>query len=171
MRRTMEDSIIGGLEYICNIFDNVYLLKSLGIISENNLLYRNLNKGNFGSKIWFVTLILTTRKLVHQLIRAVKARIRLVKERKNSKRITRNENLVSSVLHEKLDIGIKKCSSMIMDLLLELFQTLVYLFLVSINIFKLKFSDKMVYVLEHLSNLLVLIRMFSAKSNGEVLAI
>ncbi|GAV48593.1 hypothetical protein ZYGR_0M00140 [Zygosaccharomyces rouxii] len=157
---TFEDSLIVGLESICGLFDNIYLLKTLGIISEDNLLYRRLNKGEWGSKLWFVTLLLSARKSFSRLLKIIKAKSKLKKEMKQLS-TEGDEDLVKQVLRNKFTDALKKCSIVIKDVFLELLQTLAYLAIVVIEVFKINFSKKVVKFLEPLSHFIAVIRIFT----------
>lgn len=156
-----EDNLINSLESICNIFDNIYFLKSLGIISENNFIYRSLNKGNLGSKFWFITLILSLRKLSRQSLKAFKVKRKISKELKsiiNDNEINENKNLLNNVLIEKFNETINNCNSILKNNFFELVQTLLYLMIVCVEIFKLKLSKKFKNILETASNFITVIR-------------
>ncbi|GCF00147.1 hypothetical protein ZYGM_003504 [Zygosaccharomyces mellis] len=157
---TFEDTLIAGLESICGLFDNIYLLKTLGIISENNLLYRRLNKGEWGSKLWFVTLLLSVRKSFSRLLRVIKAKGKLKKEMKQLQ-VERDEDLVKQVLRNKFTDALKKCSIVIKDVFLELLQTLAYLAIVVIEVFKIDVNQKMMKILEPLSHFISIVRIFT----------
>ncbi|CAR29068.1 hypothetical protein ZYGR_0Y00140 [Zygosaccharomyces rouxii] len=157
---TFEDTLIAGLESICGLFDNVYLLKTLGIISEDNLLYRRLNKGEWGSKLWFVTLLLSARKSFSRLLKIMKAKSKLKEEMKEL-RTEGDEDLVKQVLRNKFTDALKKCSIIIKDVVLELLQTLAYLAIVVIEVFKINVSQKVIKILEPLSHFIAVIRIFT----------
>lgn len=79
-RVSWEDFLIDGLESLTSLFDNIYILRSFGIISESNVLYQKLNRGDFGSKLWFISSLLSTRKSLSQLIVLGRSRYKLLKE-------------------------------------------------------------------------------------------
>lgn len=157
---TFEDSLLSGLESVCGLFDNVYLLKTLGIISEDNVLYRRLNKGEWGSKLWFVTLLLSARKSFSRLLMSIRTKSRLKKEM-NQLRIEGEEDLVKQVLRNKFTDALSKCSIIIKDVFLELLQTLAYLAIVVIEVFKINVSRKVIKFLEPLSYFISAIRIFT----------
>ncbi|AQZ14016.1 PEX34 (YCL056C) [Zygosaccharomyces parabailii] len=161
---TIEDSIIAGLESICGLFDNVYLFKSLGIISENNFLYRRLNKGEWGSRLWFVTLLLSARKSISHLIKIVRARSKLTREMREMK-IEDDDDLVKQVLKNKFTDALKKYGILIRDVIFELLQTFSYLAIVTIEVFKFSVNARVLRILEPLSHFIAVLRIFSSGYN------
>lgn len=157
---TLEDTVIAGLESICNLFDNIYFFKSLGIISEENVLYRRLNKGSWGSRLWFVTLLLGARKSISHLLKILKARSRLKKEMRELKD-DGDEDLVKQVLRKKFTGALEKCAILLRDVVFELLQTLAYLAIVTIEVFKISVSSKVIKILEPLSHFITVLRIFS----------
>ncbi|CCK69140.1 Pex34p KNAG_0C00270 [Huiozyma naganishii CBS 8797] len=156
-----EDVLLGKLESICSIFDNIYLLKSLGIISKENFLYRKLNKGNVGSKVWFLTLILSIRKNLKRLVRLVQTRFKLVFEIEQILRQKKlDDSLVNNVVLNKLSTNLRKCHFMIIDTFLDLAQLLIYLFIVSGDCFNIppRFKKFKKY-LGPMSNVVTILRM------------
>lgn len=161
---TFEDTLIGSLESICSIFDNVYFAKSLGIISEKNVLYRHLNKGNWGSKLWLITLLLSARKSFSKLVRNMKTRVRLKKEIQELH--TTDKVLISEVLREKYKTALSMCNSQVKDIVFELLQTVAYLVIVIIDVCKIKLSKKWRSLLEPLANIITIVRFFTAGSSA-----
>lgn len=152
-----EDSLINGLESVCGFFDNVYLAKSLGIISEENFLYKHLNKGDWGSKLWFVTLVLSIRRCLRQLFRILRNRAKLKKELRS---IDNNEKgLVNDVLKEKLSAMLQRSSLMIKAVMFELLQNILYLIIVAVDMFKIRLPRKWRRVLEPISNFVTVFRL------------
>ncbi|QLG70088.1 hypothetical protein HG535_0A00280 [Zygotorulaspora mrakii] len=156
---TFEDTVINILESACNVFDNIYFAKSLGIISDKNFLYRHLNNGEWGSKLWLITLILSARKLLRQLFKTMKARSALKSEIKITQ--LNSKSLINDVLTEKLRESLDKCSALIRDKLFDLFQTFIYFIIASISLFKIAVPRKWKRVLEPLSNFVTLMRFFT----------
>lgn len=161
---TFEDTLIGSLESICSIFDNVYFAKSLGIISERNVLYRHLNKGNWGSKLWLVTLLLSARKSFSNLIRNMKIREKLKKEIQELHKT--NKVLISEVLREKYMTALSMCNSQVKDIVFELLQTIAYLVIVIIDVCKINLSKKWRSLLEPLANIITIVRFFTGGSSA-----
>lgn len=157
----LEDNVLNALESICNIFDNVYFFKSIGVLSEKNILYRTLNKGDFGSKLWFLTLLLSSKKLITRLTKSLKIRAKIKKEIDESpKENDEDKSLVNSLLREKLELSLAKCMDIIRNNVLELLQTMMYLSIAFINVFKVKVPQKWKHLLEQLSNIITIIRVF-----------
>lgn len=156
---SLEDTLINSLESVCSFFDHIYFAKSLGIISEQNFLYRKLNKGDWGSKLWFITLLLSARKSFSKLIKVVKGRTKL---RNEISLIDKNDKgLTNEVLREKFSAMLKKSNLMLRDIVFDLFQTIVYLAIVVVDVFKIGLSKKWRQVLEPLSNLMTILKMFT----------
>ncbi|CCF57665.1 hypothetical protein KAFR_0D00190 [Kazachstania africana CBS 2517] len=167
---TLEDILIDKLEGICTVFDNIYFLKNLGVIKEDNFIYKKLNKGNLGSKIWLVSLILSIRRCFKNLTHMYRTRRKYVTELSivSKKRNQSSENgLVNGILKDKLLQSLQKCNSIIRDLLLEFLQVLLYLIIVIIEVFKVKSLERYVKGirnLEILSNLITVTRIITATS-------
>lgn len=157
---SLEDSLISGLESICGLFDNIYLLKSLGIINEDNFLYRRLNKGEWGSKLWFITLLLSARKSFSRLLKIINAKSKLKKEVEELS-VADDQDLVKDVLMNKFMDALKKCSALMKDVFFELLQTLAYLVIVVVEVFKVNVSKKLMKFLEPLSHFIAVIRIFT----------
>lgn len=158
-KSAFEDTIIAGLESVCSFFDNVYFAKSLGIIGDNNILYKQLNKGGWGSKLWLVTLVLSLRRSLRQIVQIVKNRVRLETELKG---LNKDGNgLMNDVLKEKIFSMLGKSSLLLKETLLDLFQNLGYLVIVVIDVFKFKISGRARQVLESLSTFVTIIRLFT----------
>lgn len=155
---SLEDTLINSLESVCSFFDHIYFAKSLGIISEQNFLYRKLNKGDWGSKLWFITLLLSARKSFSKLIKVVKGRTKL---RNEISLIDKNDGLTNEVLREKFSAMLKKSNLMLRDIVFDLFQTIVYLAIVVVDVFNIGLSKKWRQVLEPLSNLMTILKMFT----------
>ncbi|QLQ78678.1 hypothetical protein HG537_0B00280 [Torulaspora globosa] len=152
-----EDNLISGLESVCSFFDNVYFAKSLGIITEENFLYKHLNKGDWGSKLWFVTLVLSIRRCLRQLFRILQDRVKLKKELIS---MGKNEKgLVNDVLKEKLSAMLQKSSLMIKAIMFELLQNILYLIIVAVDVFKVRLPRKWRRVLEPISNFVTVLRL------------
>lgn len=158
-KTSFEDNLIAGLESVCSFFDNVYFAKSLGIIGENNFLYRRLNKGGWGSKLWFVTLLLSVRKCLRQIFQIVRDRIRLKTEIKGMDKNGRG--LMNDVLKEKFLLMLQKSNAMMRETLLDLLQNSVYLMIVVIDVFKLNIPKRARQILEPLSNFVTIMRLFT----------
>lgn len=165
-RLPFEDSLIAGLESVCSFFDNVYFAKSLGIISDQNFLYRHLNKGDWGSKLWFVTLLLSIRRCLRQLFRILRDRVNLKKECKSM--ANDEKGLVNDVLREKLSSLMQKSTLMIKSVLFELLQNVLYLIIVAVDVFKLKIPGKWRRVLEPVSNFVTVVRLFTVGSSSSL---
>lgn len=146
---SFEDSVIDGLESITAVFDNLYALQNLGIIGKNNFVYRYLNKGNLGSKLWFVTLILSIRKSIIQLYKLIKRKWTLKNEINEDREIYKN--ISSKTFQCKLQKSLQ-LDEMIKNILLDAIQSILYLLLVIINVCKIKLPRKLQKALEMASS-------------------
>ena len=135
---SFEDWVIDSLTSVSSFFDDLYLLRSFGIISETNLLYRKLNRGDIGSKIWLVSLLLSVRRSITRLYKLLKLKFVL---RKQISDITASysPNLKKLVI-EKFIARSDILNSKIYSLLMDLFQDFLYMMIVLIEVFKIKLS-------------------------------
>lgn len=165
---SIEDIIVDNINSISNIFDYLYFFKSLGVIGEDNILYRNLNKGNWGSKFWALSLLLSIKKSFSKCWKLFNYKLKLKFYIQNFNSIkTRGENQsVNHLILNKLKLKLDKINSLLYDQLFELIQNLIY-FLISVldlfknfNLFNIskhkwaKFKDQ----LETVSNLITILR-------------
>lgn len=157
---SFEDILIGGLESLTNIFDDVYLLKNFGIIGETNFVYRHLNKGGLGSKLWLATLVLSLRKSLGQLFRLARARHMLQKERRSTPH--KCSETFAKIIADKFTQKIGQLDRQIKDVLLDVLQNLAYLLVVAVDVFKLKLPHRWRRLLEWVSSLVTVSRFFFA---------
>lgn len=164
---TLEDIIVKNVNTISNLFDYLYFFKSVGLINENNILYRNLNKGNWGSKFWSLSLLLAIKKTIIKCWKLFKYKLKLNFYIQNFDNMRNQSNSnVNDIILNKLKLKLTKINDLLYDQLFELIQNLIY-FLISIldllkniNIFNvskqkwLKFKN----TLETLSNLITVFR-------------
>ncbi|CAL9731572.1 hypothetical protein MOUN0_M00540 [Monosporozyma unispora] len=164
---TLEDIIVKNVNTISNIFDYLYFFKSIGFIKEDNILYRNLNKGNWGSKFWSLSLLLSIKKTINKCWKLFKYKLKLKFYIQNFDSIRNQSNhTVNDIILTKLKLKLIKINNLLYDQLFELIQNLIY-FIISIldilkniNIFNvpkdkwLKFKN----TLETLSNLITIFR-------------
>ena len=88
---SFEDVLTNSLETLCTLFDNIFFLKNIGIISEENKFYQKLNKSQFGSKIWVISLLLSLRKSFKNILKNLKLRQKYHQEISKYKNINLNE--------------------------------------------------------------------------------
>ncbi|SCU94967.1 LAMI_0F00386g1_1 [Lachancea mirantina] len=156
--QNFEDKAINGLEYICSIFDNVQLLRTIGVIGESNVIYQKLIKGDFGSKLWLATLLLSSRRLLSRIVGLIKTRFRLKNECGNIR--TGSTNALRDVLMRKLVARQKSLDQNISLATLELLQNFFYLVILLAEILKLRLSGrqrKVLNICSALSSILGLI--------------
>ncbi|SCW02987.1 LAFE_0G00452g1_1 [Lachancea fermentati] len=159
-RVSWEDFLIDGLESLTSLFDNIYILRSFGIISESNVLYQKLNRGDFGSKLWFISSLLSTRKSLSQLIVLGRSRYKLLKEYRQLMACCTNS--LRKTLITKIRQSLRKVDVEIKKVLLELIQNLAYLLLITVDIFKLHLSRKWKRLLEAISVAATILRLLSS---------
>lgn len=167
---SIEDIIVKNVNAISNLFDYLYFFKSVGLINENNILYRNLNKGNWGSKFWSLSLLLSIKRTIIKCWKLFKYKLKLNFYIQNFDSIRKgnqsNSTPVNDIILNKLKLKLEKINDLLYDQLFELVQNFIY-FLISIldllkniNIFNvskqkwLKFKN----TLETLSNLITVFR-------------
>ncbi|CCE63485.1 hypothetical protein TPHA_0E03960 [Tetrapisispora phaffii CBS 4417] len=153
-----ESTLLNYLESITNIFDLVFFLRSTGLIKENNFFYRNLNRSNIGSKIWFVTLILSIRKLYKNILKSTKL-LSLLKTELT--KIEKNNDLTSDIILQKIQNNNTILKKKIKNFIIELIQDFIYLIIVSLEIFKISISKKLNHRLEILSNSVSMLKFFT----------
>ncbi|KAH3899535.1 uncharacterized protein SCODWIG_00649 [Saccharomycodes ludwigii] len=131
---TLEDSIINFLEGLTNIFDQIYFLKTIGILKEQSFLYRKVYKSQATLKLWLISLILTLRKNLSKLVNLLRLRFRLTNEFNKYIQKQQDGNL-NVLLNEKLAKQLKLITKHIKIFLWDLLETLSYLILVIIDLF------------------------------------
>ena len=150
----LEDTVASGIESLCSLFDNVYLLRSVGVIGEDSWLFRTLNKGQAGSKVWLVSLVLAVRRSLRELVRAIRLKWKCHKEL--------GRLLLDSQLREKLLQKVQQCNARIVDSLMDLVQNALYMVIVLTDIFKWKRYRRVKVWCEYASNAVILLRMCNA---------
>lgn len=147
---SIEDWLIDSLTSLSSFFDDLYLLRSFGIISDNNILYNKLNKGDLGSKVWLVSLILSVRRSLTHLMKLIKLKWRLRKE---------DANIAHTycpgfrkLLKERIAVEGDIIRSKIRSLFMDLIQDLLYMLIVMIDIFKVNLSKRLRSILEFISS-------------------
>lgn len=157
---SLEDWLIDSLTSISSFFDDLYLLRSFGIISDSNYLYRKLNKGDIGSKIWLTSLILSIRRTLTQLYKSVRLKFRLREE---------SQNIASAyspgfrrLLREKICAESTQINRRIKLLCMDLLQDLLYMVVVSLDVFKINLSSRSRKLLEYFSSAATVIKFVSS---------
>ncbi|EDO18943.1 hypothetical protein Kpol_2002p13 [Vanderwaltozyma polyspora DSM 70294] len=156
-----EDIVLDGLEGICSLFDSIYFIKTLGIITDKSFLYRKIIQNNFSLKLWLATLLLIIKKLVVKLFQNYKIlrflKIELKQHINNNNNNNKN-NHINSILLEKLNKKINQHYNFIKLNLLDLIQNLLYCAIVIIELLKLKISKKSKFILELLANSITIVK-------------
>ncbi|SCU96334.1 LADA_0H00364g1_1 [Lachancea dasiensis] len=145
----VESMLISGLETLAGLFDDVYLLKSFGIISEVNYVYKKVNKGGLCSKIWLVSLILSSRRCISDLFQLAVSRSRLKREEKHFNNCITNS--FRKALHEKIALKVQEIDRRLRLTILDLLQNLAYLVVVAIDVFSISISQRWRHILDRLS--------------------
>lgn len=157
-KNSLEDTLIDGLGSISSFFDELYLLKSFGVISEDNFLYRKLNKGDIGSKVWLASLILSVRRSLTNLYRALKTKWTLRRECAGLASSSCHE--LKKILMDKYTAKNREVDSKISSLLMDIFQDAVYIIIILVDLLKINLSRKVRKMLEYLSSFSTLLKFF-----------
>lgn len=157
---SFEDICSNALETLCTLFDNLFFLKNIGIISEENKFYQKLNKSQFGSKIWLVSLLLSLRKSFKNILDSLKLRKKYYHEISKHKNINLNEKgqQIQKILSNNLRV--------ILNHLLDFVQDFLYMIIIIIDI--LKQNQKLLRWkrwCEYSSNIINVLRIFTANRN------
>lgn len=158
-RASLEDRILNKLETLCSLFDNLYLLKSIGIINESNFFFQKINKSTIGSKIWFVTLLLSIRKSIKQLIKNIKIRNQFIEEIKNFN--LNHKHYVNDIVSDRLEEGLKKCKITIREAIFDLIQNFIYLIIVAFQAFRIKGYNNLKRSLDPMFTIVSIVRLMS----------
>ncbi|SMN20098.1 similar to Zygosaccharomyces rouxii ZYRO0F18370g hypothetical protein [Maudiozyma saulgeensis] len=153
----LEDIIVHSFESICALFDNIYFLKNIGIINENNFLYKKLNKSQIGSKIWLITLILSLRKSYKKLKKTIFARIQYKKELKKF------NNYLNDKTQSNLNL-LKNYDKIIINTILDFFQDLFYMIIIIFDILKTSKYQKLKSWCEYSSYIISILRIFNSST-------
>lgn len=169
---SIENVLVSSINTISNIFDYLYFFKSIGLINDKNFLYRNLNKGNWGSKFWSLSLVFAIKKSVNNCWELLKYRIKLNFYIQNFDSFKNQSNSpVNGIILNKLRLKLNKINSLLLEQIFEVLQNILY-FIISIldilkNITTFKVSkdkwEHFKHLLETISNLLTIFK-FSVNS-------
>ncbi|QEU60305.1 Pex34 [Kluyveromyces lactis] len=157
---SLEDLLIDSLTSVSSFFDDLYLLRSFGIISDTNFLYQKLNKGDIGSKVWLVSLLLSIRRSLTQLYKLIRLKLKLRKECMNI--ASTYSPGFKKLVKEKILAESNQLSLKIRSLCMDLLQDLLYMIIVSIDIFKINLSLKFKRALELISSAATVLKFVSS---------
>lgn len=152
----IENFCISGMESVAGLFDDIHLLKSFGIISESNYVYRKLNKSGFCSKVWLLSLVLSTRKCIRDLNNLWMSRSRLRKEEVHF--TMHSSNSLRRALSDKIALKIKDVNRRLILVALEIMQNIAYLIIVAADVFTLNLVERWKNLLEKCSSLLTVLK-------------
>ncbi|KAM3161365.1 hypothetical protein ACU8KH_03463 [Lachancea thermotolerans] len=155
--KNIESALISGLETIAGIFDDLQLLRSFGVIGENNVFYQKLNKSGFCSKAWLVSLTLSSRRNASDIINLAISRSRLKREQAEFMR--RPVNPVRKVLNAKVTARIQEINQKLILVALELIQNIGYLTLVAADVLAFGLTEKWKRLLERVSSIFAIARL------------
>lgn len=169
---SIENVLVNSINTISNIFDYLYFFRSIGLIKDTNFLYRNLNKGHWGSKFWSLSLIFAIKKSVNNYWKLFKYKVKLNFYIQNFDSIkNQSASPVNGIILNKLKLKLNKINSLLFEQIFEILQNLLY-FIISIldilknvtvfNIPKDKW-EHFRHLVETVSNLLTVFR-FSVNS-------
>ncbi|KAL6942711.1 hypothetical protein ACO0RG_001672 [Hanseniaspora osmophila] len=132
---SIEDFLISFFESLTSIFDQVYFLKTIGLIKESSFIYRKLYKSQTSLKVWFVSLCLNLKKSLTKLYKIVRFRRKLLAEMNklsNAQKIALDPDLIAK-FHKQL----KYINKGICDCLWDVLDHSIYLLLISFDLFSL----------------------------------
>ncbi|SCU95438.1 LAFA_0G00408g1_1 [Lachancea sp. 'fantastica'] len=154
--RDVEGGIISGLEFLAGLFDDLHLLKSFGIIGEQNKIYQRFKKTGLCSKVWLVSLILSSRKSLGEIIRLAASRSKLRTEKLKFMRSPANS--VRKILIDKISNKLDEIDRKLRLAVIELLQTFAYLLVVIIDVFKLGISEKWRKLIDRVSGFFTILK-------------
>ncbi|KAG0660377.1 hypothetical protein C6P45_001604 [Maudiozyma exigua] len=155
---SFEDGLKDSLTAVCTLFDNIFFLRNIGIISEENKIYQKLNKSQFGSKIWLVSLLLSLRRSFKKIIDNLKLRKKYQLEMIKCKNVNLKDkqgHQVQRILSNNLRI--------ILNHVLDFLQDFLYMMIILIDI--LNQNKKLLRWkkwCEYSSNLINILKFFTA---------
>jgi hypothetical protein len=149
-----SDVLVDSLETLTSIMDNVYLLSKFGIGKKSKFL-RKLTTN--ASKVWFVTLILSLRKLALNIIGLIRLKSSVVNELNKCQMFGSNELRRNIIQRYEDKIG--EISSEMKYDILELIGTLIDLGFVSIELFCWKVNPKLEKLMGFISAVMSFYRM------------
>ncbi|CEP64266.1 uncharacterized protein LALA0_S11e00232g [Lachancea lanzarotensis] len=154
--RDVEGTLITGLEFLAGLFDDLHLLKSFGFIGEQSKIYQRLNKTGLYSKLWLVSLILSSRKSLSEIVRLAASRSKLRTEELKFRRGAPNS--VRKILLEKISNKIDEIDKKLRIAVIELLQTSAYLLVVMVDVFKLGVSERWKKFLDRISGFFTILK-------------
>lgn len=157
-RVSWEESVGGAVETLCSLFDNVYMLRSLGVLPQDGWLLRTIDKGHAGSKLWLVSLVLALRRALRQLVSVWRLKSQCQRELRRRARAL----VADSAVTEKLVRKVKECNGRLRDALLDLAQNTLYIVVVLYDICGWRRLRRLKVWCEYGSNVLVLLRICNA---------
>ena len=169
---SIENVLVSSINTISNIFDYLYFFRSIGLIKDSNFLYRNVNKGHWGSKFWSLSLVFAIKKSINNCWKLFKYKVKLNFYIQNFDAIkNQSHSPLNGIILNKLKLRLNKIHSLLFEQIFEVLQNLLY-FIISIldilknvptfNVSKDKW-EHFKHLMETVSNFLTIFR-FSVNS-------
>lgn len=141
------DFVVDSLESLTSVMDNLYLITKFGIGKETVWLKRI---GEHASKVWFVTLLLSIRRLVLNVIRLMRLKAQVLAE-VNKIQLYDEINPLRAIFIEQYQKRIDDLTTDMRYEVLELAGTLVDLAFVSVELFHWKINPTLERILGFIS--------------------
>lgn len=155
-----NDFLVNSLETLTSLMDNVYLITKFGIGSNNKFLKK---VGANASKVWFVTLLFTIRKILKNLLKLSNIKNQIWKEIKICQ-VEQYRNNLAKLILRKYQLKIQDIENEILSDSVELLGSLNDLLFVSIEVFRLKVPRWIEKLIGFISAIMMIYRM-SRRSN------
>lgn len=155
-----NDFLVNSLETLTSLMDNVYLITKFGIGSNSKFLKK---VGANASKVWFVTLLFTIRKILKNLLKLSNIKNQVWKEIKICE-VEQYRNNLAKLILRKYQLKIEDIESEILSDSVELLGSLNDLLFVSIELFRLKVPRWIEKLIGFISAMMMIYRM-SRRSN------
>lgn len=176
--QSIEEILIQLINKISGIFDYLYFFKSIGLLSENNFLYRKLNKGNWGSKFWSLSLFVNIKRSLLNCWKLFKYKIKLSLyiqnySQSNNPSSSSSSSSVNDIILNKLKLKLSKINNIFKEQLFELAQNSIYFTISIIDIFTLNINplhtaknEKWIKMKNHLETIANILTIYRFSSHG-----
>ncbi|AAS54114.2 AFR742Wp [Eremothecium gossypii ATCC 10895] len=149
---SLEEHLIAGLQSITAIFDGLYLLRMVGLIGDNNFIYRRVMRNKLDSKIRLASLLLLARKSLRDLLKLIQVRHALSVESEAAV-IPMHSERFTKTIRTKFEESMAKLNDRIRGVIVDLVDNVLYMVLIIIELRKLDMSRKYRVLLQTLSSI------------------
>lgn len=150
-----NDFVVNSLETITSLMDNVYLITKFGIGKNSKFLSKVSSNA---SKVWFVTLLFSLRKIFKDLLRLYNLKGQVWREIRLCGR-EQHTNPLARLILQKYELKVQDIKSEITSEIFELIGSLNDLLFVSIEIFKWKLPRWIEKLIGYISAAMMFYRM------------